>query len=57
MPAGQARTMLPDGLYQVTKFEVCAGFVIAGGKLTACAPVLRNKLLSFWIRYAVRIGE
>jgi len=31
-----------DGLYQVTVGSLCAGFVIEGGKVVRCAPVLRK---------------
>ena len=48
--------MLADGLYQVTKHGICAGFVIEEGKVTLCAPILRNKL-SWWMTQAVRIGD
>ncbi|MFN8606868.1 MAG: hypothetical protein U0931_05010 [Vulcanimicrobiota bacterium] len=50
------RTSLPDGLYQVTTPYLCAGFVVAAGKVVDCAPILRKKL-GFWVTLAVRIGD
>lgn len=47
--------MLPDGLYQVTTKYLCAGFVVEGGRVTVCAPILRRKL-DYWMTVAVRIG-
>ncbi len=47
--------MIPDGLYQVTTSYLCAGFVLAGGEVVACAPILRRKL-SYWMTVAVRVG-
>lgn len=35
---------LKDGLYMVNKFNICAGFVVRGGKVTMCAPILRKKI-------------
>jgi hypothetical protein len=32
-----------DGLYQVSWRNICAGFVIENGKITACAPILRRR--------------
>ncbi len=46
---------LPDGLYQVTHHGICAGFVVAGGRVTRCAPILRRSLAS-WLRAAVRVS-
>jgi hypothetical protein len=54
--APKDKTMfLPDGLYQVTKYQICAGFVVLNGKVTKCAPVLQNKL-SYWMTIAKRIS-
>lgn len=47
---------MSDGLYQVTTSYLCAGFVIWGGKVVVCAPILRRKL-SYWQTVAVRIGD
>lgn len=44
-----------DGLYQVTTSYLCAGFVIEGGRVTACAPILRKKL-GYWMTVAVRVA-
>ena len=40
-----------DGLYQVTTNYLCAGFVVANGKVIACAPILRKKL-EYWFTIA-----
>ena len=47
------RINMPDGLYQAwaRPSGICAGFVIEGGKLVACAPILRRRILE-WVRYA-----
>jgi hypothetical protein len=37
-----------DGLYQVTTSYLCAGFVVEGGYLVACAPILRRKFEYWW---------
>ena len=47
--------MLPDGLYRVDFNNVCAGFVIAGGKLKQCAPILRKKF-SWWATKATKVN-
>jgi hypothetical protein len=31
-----------DGLYRVDWNGICAGFVVDGGRITRCAPILRN---------------
>jgi hypothetical protein len=38
---------MADGLYRVTTSYLCAGFVIEGGKVTQCAPILRKRL-AYW---------
>jgi hypothetical protein len=45
-----------DGLYQVTTRYLCAGFVVKGGKVVDCAPILRRKL-GYWVKIAQRIGD
>lgn len=45
-----------DGLYRVTTRRLCAGFVVQGGKVVMCAPILR-KQLTYWTTVAVRIGD
>lgn len=42
---------MKDGLYQVTTSYLCAGFVVNGGKITRCAPILRRKL-PYWTSIA-----
>jgi len=44
-----------DGLYRVTTSYLCAGFVIEGGQVIACAPILRRRL-SYWMTIAERVG-
>lgn len=48
--------MISDGLYRVDHGTICAGFVIVGGRLVACAPVLRRRW-KWWLRQAVRISD
>lgn len=38
---------MQDGLYQVSYKGICAGFVVEGGRVTMCAPVLRRRLEYF----------
>jgi hypothetical protein len=45
-----------DGLYRVETSYLCAGFVVRGGQVTECAPILRRKL-KYWMTVAIRIGE
>lgn len=45
---------MQDGLYQVTTKWFCAGFVIEGGRVTLCAPILRKKF-EFWMKQAVLV--
>jgi hypothetical protein len=47
-------TILTDGLYQVTTHYFCAGFVIEGGKVTQCAPILR-KNFEYWAKRAQKV--
>ena len=44
-----------DGVYQVHRHEVTAGFSIKDGKVVNCAPVLCKKF-SYWQQCAVWIG-
>lgn len=46
--------MLEDGLYRVTTSYLCAAFVVEGGKVTACAPILRRRL-AYWKTVAERV--
>ena len=47
---------MTDGLYQVTTFYLCAGFVVEGGQITACAPILKKRI-TYWITVARRIAK
>ena len=38
---------MKDGLYRVVTTYLCAGFVVEGGKVTICAPILRKKI-EYW---------
>jgi hypothetical protein len=49
-------TPLPDGLYLVDKYDICAGFVVEGGYIIECAPILRRKIW-YWQKIAVRIAD
>jgi hypothetical protein len=44
-----------DGLYRVVTPYLCAGFIVANGKVIMCAPILRRKL-GYWMTIATRIG-
>lgn len=46
---------MKDGLYRVETPTLVAGFVIAGGVVAACAPILRRRL-GYWMTKATRIG-
>lgn len=47
---------MKDGLYWVTTSYLCAGFVVEGGKITMCAPILRRRI-EYWKTVAVRVGD
>jgi len=47
---------MKDGLYQVTKYKICAGFIIQNGKVLACAPILRNRF-NYWKTIAKEVKE
>lgn len=47
------RTLLADGLYQVKTDYLCAGFIVKGGYVIKCAPILRKRL-TYWMSIAVR---
>lgn len=49
------RATIPDGLYQVDRYGICAGFVVENGMVTLCAPILRKKLY-WWMTQARRIS-
>jgi hypothetical protein len=44
-----------DGLYRVTTGYLCAGFIVAGGRVIECAPVLARRL-DYWRTVAVWLG-
>lgn len=50
------RSSLPDGLYQVNKYQICAGFVVNHGEVVQCAPILRKKF-RYWETIAVRVDN
>lgn len=45
-----------DGLYRVVTSYLCAGFVVRGGNVVDCAPVLRRRF-EYWWTVAERITE
>jgi hypothetical protein len=45
---------LDDGLYRVETPYLTAGFVVEGGYVTRCAPILR-KNIHYWMRRAERV--
>jgi len=47
---------MDDGLYRVTTPHLCAAFIIANGRVIACAPILRKRL-AYWRTVAVRIAD
>lgn len=47
---------MQDGLYQVTTKFFCAGFEIRGGKVTACAPILRRRI-DYWMKIAKPVSS
>ena len=42
---------MKDGLYRVTTSYLCAGFVVSGGRVTQCAPILRKRI-DYWLKIA-----
>lgn len=36
-----------DGLWRVELRDICAGFVVEGGRVTRCAPILRRSFRAF----------
>lgn len=48
--------MIQDGLYRVTTNYFCAGYVVEGGKVTMCAPILRRRL-RYWMTQSVLIRK
>jgi len=47
---------MKDGLYQVTKYKICAGFIVQNGKVLACAPILRKEF-NYWKTIAKEVKE
>jgi hypothetical protein len=47
---------MQDGLYQVTTSYLCAGFIVEGGKIVHCAPIL-IKRIKYWVTIAKLIDE
>jgi hypothetical protein len=47
---------MTDGLYRVQTPYLCAGFVVSGGQVARCTPILRKRL-AYWMTLAVRIGD
>jgi hypothetical protein len=45
---------LPDGLYRVSTPSLCAGFVVAAGRVTLCAPILVRRF-AYWVTVATRL--
>jgi len=43
-----------DGLYRVVTPYLCAGFVVQGGKVIECAPILRRRI-DYWMTKATWI--
>lgn len=46
---------MKDGLYQVRHGQICAGLVIEFGRVTVCAPILRNRI-DYWLIQAKYVG-
>jgi hypothetical protein len=46
----------PDGLYRVVTSYFVAGFVIEGGRVSQCAPILRQRI-EYWQTRAERISD
>ena len=46
------RVTLPDGLYRVITGCFVAGFLVRGGVVTHCAPILRARLVEHWAERA-----
>lgn len=45
-----------DGLYLVTTSYLCAGFLVRGGNVVICAPILRRRF-DYWWSIAVRVSD
>lgn len=53
--AASPQTMT-DGLYRVVTKYLCAGFIVSGGQVVECAPILRKKI-GYWKTIAKRISR
>lgn len=40
-----------DGVYQVKTRYFCAGFIVSGGVVVSCAPILKQRF-SHWVKFA-----
>lgn len=49
------RGTLADGLYRVSTSYLCAGFVVRGGVVVECAPVLAKRI-GYWATVAQWVG-
>ncbi len=47
---------MSDGLYRVVTRYFVAGFVVRGGRIVECAPILRARL-AYWRTVATRIAD
>lgn len=47
---------LHDGIYQVKTRYLCAAFVVSGGEVVECAPILRARL-EYWMTVARRVED
>lgn len=48
---------MTNGLYIVTTRWFTAAFVVEGGRVVMCAPILRRRLYSCWVQIAVRYDD
>ena len=44
-------SVMDDGLYRINYKGICAGFVVKGGRVIQCAPILKKRI-NFWRTYA-----
>lgn len=43
-----------DGLYRVVTTKFVAGYVVEGGRVTRCAPILRSRI-KYWMTVATKV--
>lgn len=48
--------MMRDGLYRIEERNFVAGFVVEGGRVVRCAPILR-KSIKHWLPRAKFVGD